>query len=238
MRTPSHRAARPPLPTLGLIWAQAHDRVIGAEGTMPWHLPEDLAHFKRTTLGTPVVMGRRTWESFPARFRPLPGRPNIVITRDASVTEHGALQATGLAEALVAATAPTGRVETAPADGADAAPAADAPGTATAADGPGSTVTADSAAPGRPESPGIGAGEGCENSSPSPSVWVIGGAGVYREAIDHADRLEVTEIDLAVPGDTLAPEIPATFTLTAADPAEGWHESSTGLRYRFLTYTR
>lgn len=68
---------------LGLIWAQAAGRVIGADGTMPWHLPEDLAHFKRSTLGAPVIMGRRTWESFPARFRPLPGRRNIVITRSA-----------------------------------------------------------------------------------------------------------------------------------------------------------
>lgn len=70
---------------LGLIWAQARDAagrpVIGAGGTMPWHLPEDLAHFKRVTSGHPVVMGRRTWESLPPRFRPLPGRTNVVVTR-------------------------------------------------------------------------------------------------------------------------------------------------------------
>ena len=68
---------------IGLIWAEARDRVIGADGGMPWHVPEDLAHFKAATLGAPVVMGRRTWESFPARFRPLPGRRNIVMTRGA-----------------------------------------------------------------------------------------------------------------------------------------------------------
>ncbi|MFM7555501.1 MAG: dihydrofolate reductase, partial [Verrucomicrobiota bacterium] len=59
-----------------LIWAQARDAqgrpVIGLEGKMPWHLPEDLAHFKRTTLGHPVIMGRKTWDSLPPKFRPLP----------------------------------------------------------------------------------------------------------------------------------------------------------------------
>ena len=76
--------------TLGLIWAQARGGVIGADGTMPWHLPEDLAHFKELTMGSAVIMGRRTWESFPARFRPLPGRRNIVVTRDASWAADGA----------------------------------------------------------------------------------------------------------------------------------------------------
>jgi dihydrofolate reductase len=66
-----------------LIYARASNGVIGLNGTMPWHLPEDLAHFKRATLGCPVVMGRKTWDSLPRPFRPLPGRKNIVITRQA-----------------------------------------------------------------------------------------------------------------------------------------------------------
>lgn len=66
---------------INLIWAQAHHQVIGLNGTMPWHFPEDLAHFKRMTLGAPVIMGRKTWDSLPVRFRPLPGRMNIVISR-------------------------------------------------------------------------------------------------------------------------------------------------------------
>lgn len=66
---------------INLIWAEAHNRVIGLNGTMPWHLPEDLTHFKRVTLGHPVIMGRKTWASLPVRFRPLPGRMNIVISR-------------------------------------------------------------------------------------------------------------------------------------------------------------
>ena len=85
---------------LGLIWAQARGGVIGQGGRLPWHLPEDLAHFKRTTLGAPVVMGRRTWDSLPPRFRPLPGRRNIVITRDAHWQAAGADRAASLQEAL------------------------------------------------------------------------------------------------------------------------------------------
>ena len=65
---------------IGAIWAQTADGVIGRAGAMPWSLPEDMAFFRRTTTGHPVIMGRRTWESFPERFRPLPGRTNIVIT--------------------------------------------------------------------------------------------------------------------------------------------------------------
>lgn len=70
-------------PELAAIWAEARDRVIGSEGTMPWHVPEDMALFKRETTGFPVVMGRATWESFPERFRPLPHRTNIVLSRGA-----------------------------------------------------------------------------------------------------------------------------------------------------------
>ena len=77
-------------PVVGGIWAQSPDGVIGADGSIPWHVPEDLRFFSRTTVGHPVIMGRRTWESFPERFRPLPGRPNIVITsRPDSVPTDG-----------------------------------------------------------------------------------------------------------------------------------------------------
>ena len=89
--------------SVGLIWAQSLDGVIGADSAIPWHLPEDLAHFKATTLGHPVVMGRRTWDSLPPRFRPLPGRRNIVLTRDASWAADGAQRAASLPEALASA---------------------------------------------------------------------------------------------------------------------------------------
>lgn len=85
---------------VGLIWAEAHDHVIGAGGDMPWRLREDLQRFKRITLGSPVVMGRRTWESFGTPPRPLPGRTNVVITRDASYEAAGATVVTTLETAL------------------------------------------------------------------------------------------------------------------------------------------
>lgn len=65
---------------LCLIVAQARNRVIGAEGALPWRLKDDMAFFKSATMGAPIIMGRKTWESFPKR--PLPGRENIVLTRD------------------------------------------------------------------------------------------------------------------------------------------------------------
>ncbi len=89
---------------INLIWAQAHKRVIGMNGSMPWHLPEDLAHFKRTTLGHPVIMGRKTWNSLPPKFRPLPGRMNVVISSDVATRENlkknGTSPAQNLREAL------------------------------------------------------------------------------------------------------------------------------------------
>lgn len=163
---------------LGLVWAEAHDGVIGAHGGMPWHVPEDLAHFKALTLGAPVVMGRRTWESFPPRFRPLPGRRNIVVTHQDDWQSAGAERAPSLEAAL---------------------------------------ALADEGGPER--------------------IWVIGGGGLFREAIGRADLLEVTELDITVDGDTRAPDR-GDWRATAADPLKGWHVSSSGIRYRFLTLER
>ncbi len=70
-----------------LIVARAANGIIGKDNGMPWHLPADLAHFKRTTMGCPVIMGRRTWESI---GRPLPGRRNVVVTRNAGYQAAGA----------------------------------------------------------------------------------------------------------------------------------------------------
>lgn len=87
-----------------LIYARAANGVIGKDNAMPWHLPEDLAHFKQLTQGSAVVMGRKTWDSLPARFRPLPGRTNIVVTRQADWAPEpaapGVLHATSLEQAL------------------------------------------------------------------------------------------------------------------------------------------
>jgi dihydrofolate reductase len=80
-----------------LIAAVAANGVIGARGKLPWHLPEDLKHFKALTLGHPVIMGRKTWESL---GRPLPGRENIVVTRTAAYEAPGASVAASLDAAL------------------------------------------------------------------------------------------------------------------------------------------
>jgi dihydrofolate reductase len=80
-----------------LVAAVAANGTIGANGKLPWHLPEDLQHFKRVTLGHPVVMGRKTWESLKG---PLPGRENIVITRQAGYQASGAAVASSLDAAL------------------------------------------------------------------------------------------------------------------------------------------
>jgi len=155
---------------VGLIWAEAHDGVIGAEGGMPWYVPEDLAHFKEITSGSPVIMGRKTWDSLPERFRPLPGRDNIVITRQQDWSADGARRAASVVEAV----------------------------------------------------------RGQEK------VWIIGGAEIFRLVIADADRLEVTELDLAVDGDAHAP---ARAGWRAVDEGE-WQTSRTGIRYRFIGYER
>mgnify|MGYP000429136956 CR=1 FL=1 len=87
---------------LNLIFARARNGVIGHNNTLPWHLPEDLAHFKATTLGQPVIMGRKTWDSLPVKFRPLPGRMNIVVTRQTDWHSDGAHVVHSVDEALQA----------------------------------------------------------------------------------------------------------------------------------------
>ena len=86
--------------TVGLIWAQSGSGVIGRGGGIPWQLPEDQVRFKRITLGHTVVMGRLTWESLPPKARPLPGRRNVVLTRQADYMADGAQVVASLREAL------------------------------------------------------------------------------------------------------------------------------------------
>jgi len=156
---------------LGLIYAQSRNGVIGRGGVLPWRLPEDLAHFKRTTLGAPVLMGRKTWDSLPPRFRPLPGRRNIVITRDAAWQAPGAERAGTLDEALA-----------------------------------------------------LGAG--------AETVWITGGAEIFRLALPRAHVAVVTEIDADFEGDTHAPELGSGWQEVARER----HVSATGLAFSFVTY--
>ena len=86
---------------VSLVAAVARGRVIGRGNAIPWRIPEDAQRFRTLTMGHPVVMGRRTWDSLPDRFRPLPGRRNVVVTRNRAWHADGAERAGSLADALL-----------------------------------------------------------------------------------------------------------------------------------------
>ncbi|MBE65295.1 MAG: dihydrofolate reductase [Gammaproteobacteria bacterium] len=83
--------------TLAVICAMSKNRVIGKDNGLPWHLPGDLKHFKQTTLGSPIIMGRKTWESI---GRPLPNRINIIVSRSGEIRTDGVKTLSSLADAL------------------------------------------------------------------------------------------------------------------------------------------
>ena len=85
---------------LGLVWAQSTSGVIGRGGDIPWRVPEDMVRFKQLTISHTVVMGRRTWDSLPAAVRPLPGRRNIVLSRQTQFVATGAELVGSLEQAL------------------------------------------------------------------------------------------------------------------------------------------
>jgi dihydrofolate reductase len=157
------------MPEIVIIAAVARNRAIGKDNQLLWNIPEDMAHFKALTAGHTVVMGRKTWESLPPRFRPLPGRRNIVISRQADYAAPGAELADSLENALKLA-------------------------------------------------------------STAAVVFIIGGEQIYRQAMAVADRLEITEVDLA-------PEADAWFPAIAA---VDWEKTAeiTGPGHAFVTYRR
>jgi dihydrofolate reductase len=155
-----------------IIVAVAQNRVIGKDNQLIWNIPEDMAHFKALTAGHSVLMGRKTWESLPPRFRPLPGRRNIVISRQADYTALGAELANSLEDGLALA-------------------ASDA------------------------------------------TVFIIGGADIYRQALPLADRLEITEVELSPDGDSWFPEIPAADWQLMAKKIP---PTNSGTGFAFLSY--
>jgi dihydrofolate reductase len=86
--------------TVSVVAAVARGGVIGRDGGIPWRIPEDMARFRELTMGHAVVMGRRTWESLPDQFRPLPGRDNVVVTRNSDWSAQGADRAGSVEDAL------------------------------------------------------------------------------------------------------------------------------------------
>jgi len=87
---------------LSIVVAMDRNRLIGCGNALPWRLPADLRHFKAVTMGKPIIMGRKTWESLPPRFRPLPGRRNVVISRQPAYAAPGAEVAGSLDTAIAA----------------------------------------------------------------------------------------------------------------------------------------
>ena len=159
---------------ISLIVAVAENGVIGDRNALLWHISEDLRHFKAVTTGHPVVMGRKTWESLPPRFRPLPGRRNIVISRQADFAAPGAELAASLEAAL-------------------------------------------------------------QLAAQAETAFIIGGEQIYRQGMNVADRLEITEVDLSPEGDAWFPDIdPANWQEVQKNTPPG--QSGTG--FSFTTYRR
>jgi dihydrofolate reductase len=153
-----------------LVLAMAENGVIGRDGQIPWRIPEDMKRFKALTIGKPVVMGRKTWDSLPRR--PLVDRTNIVVTRQPGWRAEGAVPAASLEEAF------------AKTQGAD--------------------------------------------------VMVIGGGEIYRAALPHADRIDLTEVHGAFDGD-------AHFEFERSDwreTAREMHATPDGLTYSYVTLSR
>jgi dihydrofolate reductase len=160
--------------TLSIVAAVARNGVIGREGGIPWHIPEDMARFRALTTGHPVVMGRKTWDSLPDRFRPLPGRRNVVVTRNPVWTADGAERAASLDTAL-------------------------------------------------------------EFLDDLETVFVIGGASLYDQALPLADDLELTEVDLEPEGDAF---FPAWDREAFEEMSRDARVSEDGTPFAFVTYRR
>jgi dihydrofolate reductase len=142
-------------PRIAFVVAVARNSVIGRQGGLPWRISSDLKRFKAITMGKPVIMGRKTWESLPKR--PLPGRLNIVVTRDRHYQAEGAVLTASVADALAQA-----------------------------------------------------------RQTASDEICVIGGSDIFRQMLPVADRLYLTEVDLAPEGDVVFPPL---------DP-KAWRETS------------
>ncbi len=132
--------------SLSLIAAVSENNCIGKQNALPWYLPEDLKHFKTITTGKVVLMGRKTWESLPEKFRPLPNRINIIITRQTDFpVPESVFVFTSIEEAV--------------------------------------------------------------KNFPDKEIMVIGGAEIFRQTIDKADTLYITEVKQKIDGDVFFPEI-------------------------------
>ncbi|MGC8534223.1 MAG: dihydrofolate reductase [Rhizomicrobium sp.] len=161
-------------PDIVLVLARARNGVIGRNNGLPWRIPEDMRRFKALTLGKPVIMGRKTFDSLPQK--PLGGRTNIVLSRTLRSSDPAVLVADTPLRALALA---------------------------------------------RAQAP--------------KEIAIIGGAEVYAAFLPFAQRIELTEIDADVPGDTFMPAFAAE---TWRESARTAHVSPQGLKYAFVTLVR
>lgn len=156
---------------ISVIAAMAKNRAIGINNTLPWHLPEDLKHFKTLTMGHHIIMGRKTYESI---GRPLPGRTTVIVTRDPNYRMEGCLSANSIDAAIA-----------------------------------------------------VCAGD--------DEIFFVGGAELYAQVINRADRLYITEIQADYAGDAFFPAFEAASWRETAREA---HVSAAGLGYDFVTFSR
>ena len=215
---------------IGMIWAQAHHRVIGKNGTMAWHLPPDIAMFKQTTSGHAVVMGRKTWESLAPQYRPLANRENYVLTRDTTYLAEGATVGHELAELLAQVEAENpekivwvmggANVYTQALAYADVLVVTDVDLEIASGEIASETRTADhTAANGATKSndadesedtSDVDSGESTSNNTPTDNTATL----------------------------AFAPDFGFDWRLLAASPNRGWHRSKQGIPYRFSVYVR
>lgn len=158
-------------PRVSLVAAVSANGVIGDQGRLPWHLPDDLKRFKALTLGHTIVMGRKTWQSI---GRLLPGRRNVIVSRDPDLRIEGAEVVSSVVSAIA-----------------------------------------------------IAAGD--------EEVFVIGGGEIYQTTIDLADRLQLTEVALDVPGDAFFPDIDRAQWNESSRTA---HVAADGTGFDFVVYDR
>lgn len=163
---------------LAIIVAAAKNGTIGRNNQLPWHLPQDLKYFKSVTLGKPVIMGRKTYESI---GRPLPGRTNIVITRQQDwQPDAGVIVVSSVGQAIAAAESATAGI-------------------------------------------------------PDAEAMIIGGAEIYRLALEQVERVYLTQIEADIEGDATFPALPATLWELASSVAG---DSAAELPHRFCVYER
>jgi len=178
---PIGRAAREEDCPLVLIVAVARNGVIGGDNRLLWRLKGDMAHFRRITMGKPMIMGRKTFDSI---GKPLPGRETIVLTRDPAYRQEGVLVAPDLPAALRLAEAAADR---------------------------------------------LGADE----------IVIAGGGEIYRQTLDKAVRIEITEVALEPDGDTYFPEMdPGAWRETRREPHLADRQAGDEADYVFVTYDR